>query len=365
MTQLFDSYGNVLLDPEAKSKTEWPEGTILLLNGSSLTCYPKENLKPQGKYKFYNEKEEAAKKVIYDAQIKLFTDNAAILLQHKERVFSDSRMFLCPIPVRNGLAYSGTFPEATLGVYLEWWSTTYTSVRLDYRNLSNSQLVYNLSGSPLSGSNRCGLVNATGEREFNRIGYFHRAFSTFCGINSRYKNAKEKYQAYSIDEVIRIFKEEGLMTFDPAKWTIFFQDAEIQILRYDIDALNKEKALLWVKNMDFKLLPKKKELEKLVEEYRQLDEKCNARIAELQQFRLRLRRQMHDKEITSKQYQRLWHPYHKELDELRVEAGAFARRGIYEILGMEPLDINDIQGFLKRYNAQSQEKQGIEWPGIL
>lgn len=357
MKGIYDAFGNVLLDPEAKRRIEWPEGSILLLNGTSLTCYPKENLKPQSKYKFYNEKEEAAKKVIYDAQIKLFTDNAAILLQHKERVFRDSRMFLCPIPVRNGLAYSGTFPEATLGVYLEWWSTSYASVRQNHMNPSNLQLVYNISGSPLSGSNRCGLVNATGEREFASIGCFHKAFSTFCGVNSRYKDSKEKYQSYSIDEVLRIFKEEGLMTFDLAKWTIFSQDAKIQLLRYEIDSLNERNALLWVQNMDFKLLPKKKELEKLVLEYHQLDEKCKTRIAELQQFRLRLRRQMHDKEITSNQYQRLWHPYHKELDELQYEAGSFARRGIYEILGIVPLDINEIQVFLNRYNSQSQENQ--------
>lgn len=51
----------------------------------------------------------------------LFTENAWFLLDNAETIFSDSRMFLSPVKVQNGLAYTSTsgFWKPTLGVYLE------------------------------------------------------------------------------------------------------------------------------------------------------------------------------------------------------------------------------------------------------
>ena len=53
-------------------------------------------------------------------EMELFLKNAFRFLANKERIMTDSRMFLCPIPVQSGMTISGTsgFMNPTLGVYL-------------------------------------------------------------------------------------------------------------------------------------------------------------------------------------------------------------------------------------------------------
>ena len=59
---------------------------------------------------------------------KLFTDNAFLFLANYKRILSDSRMFLAPAYIRNGLAYSGYLPTATVGGYIELWLNCPSSV---------------------------------------------------------------------------------------------------------------------------------------------------------------------------------------------------------------------------------------------
>ena len=96
-----------------------PEGKIQLLDGRVLDCYPLEDsMNPQ---RVLNVDDEEEKELL-----RLFLDNAFVLLANRERILSDSRMFLCPLPFcRNGLAYTGTsgFQRPTLGIYLEFWMT--------------------------------------------------------------------------------------------------------------------------------------------------------------------------------------------------------------------------------------------------
>ena len=56
-----------------------------------------------------------------EKEVKLFLNNAFLFLKNKDRIMSDSRMFLCPVPIQNELAYTGTsgFHHPALGVYLE------------------------------------------------------------------------------------------------------------------------------------------------------------------------------------------------------------------------------------------------------
>ncbi|MBR4392027.1 MAG: hypothetical protein IKT08_07995 [Bacteroidales bacterium] len=207
-----------------------PEGKIQLLNGKVLDCYPLE----QPKAKMDNElkldvtgtymsvgKPKPVAAPISDEQKKkrkrLFLNNAFLFFQHRDRIMSDSRMFLCPIPIQSGLAYTGTsgFQRPTLGVYLEWWLNCESATIGKKDDLQ--WLVYRIAGSPLSGSNRCGIVNSEGKTDSRSLsGSFASIWSSFMRINNRYDEAKSLYQAYTLEDVINIMGREGLTTVNLA-----------------------------------------------------------------------------------------------------------------------------------------------------
>ncbi|MCM1222111.1 MAG: hypothetical protein NC548_47340, partial [Lachnospiraceae bacterium] len=84
----------------------------------------------------------------YLRQRALFYEHAWLFIANAERILNDSRMFLAPVPVTNGLAYTGEggFRKPTLGIYVEWW----TQFAKASHTKDGMPLVY-LAGSPLSG----------------------------------------------------------------------------------------------------------------------------------------------------------------------------------------------------------------------
>lgn len=130
----------------------------------------------------------------------LFTENAWLLFMHAETIMGDSRMFLAPVRVQNGIAYTGTsgFQHPTLGVYLEWW-INYPEAAID----ANGNLVWYISGSPLSGSNCCSSVTPEGKQmKIRQRTRFSDIWSSFMKVNTRYDEAKRCCEAYSLEDVI-------------------------------------------------------------------------------------------------------------------------------------------------------------------
>lgn len=210
------------------SNTEPTENSITLMNGAVLECFPKESqpcdiepdkmqLGATGKYlsignkKPYKGKEKAPiapTEEMEQQQKKLFTDNAFYLLAHSERIMRDSRMFLAPVAVHNGLAYTGTsgFRNPTIGIYLEWWNECARALRTD--DEGNRSLVFYLSGSPLSGANCCAEVYEDGRIESVSVHSFIDHWRPFMAINQRYTEAKHMHQAYTLQQVLDILHAE-------------------------------------------------------------------------------------------------------------------------------------------------------------
>ena len=129
---------------------------------------------------------------------KLFLDNAFRLLECHERILGDSRMFLTQVPIESGLAYVGGrgFANPTLGIYLEWWlNCPYSSVE---DKDGHKWLIYKLAGSPLTGRNKCGLIDQDGNIKHMDLQTFRPALESFVAINRRYNEAKEKYYGFSL-----------------------------------------------------------------------------------------------------------------------------------------------------------------------
>ena len=216
----------------------FPEGKITLLDGRELECYPciselkGENCNVKGlhdspgrkavdynnlefdttgRYLSFGKKRGRSKKYVEDLEMfterQLFVDNAFLLLQNRERILQDSRMFLAPVAVESGLAYTGTsgFRNPTVGVYLEWWSLCEGALRRDENGVRS--LVYRLAGSPLSGVNSCTAIREDGREETVSLRPFSDYWRSFMKINQRYSEAKSWYQAFTLQQVVEMVSE--------------------------------------------------------------------------------------------------------------------------------------------------------------
>ena len=139
-----------------------------------------------------------------EMDLKLFLQNAHRLIAKSDRIMADSRMFLAPLPIRNGLAYTGTsgMRNPTLGVYIEWWRNYECAWTKD--KYGARQPIYYIAGSPLSGCNACAYVDTEGDGHSVSVYPFNNVWRSFMSVNTHYTEAKQLYEAYSLEEVIEI-----------------------------------------------------------------------------------------------------------------------------------------------------------------
>lgn len=91
-------------------------------------------------------------------QYSTFFNNIGLFLNNSDRILADARMAFCPVPVKNGLAYTGSLSPATLGGYLDWWINC-----PDVSHDRQGRPIWFISGSPLSGCQACQCVDTTGQ----------------------------------------------------------------------------------------------------------------------------------------------------------------------------------------------------------
>ena len=352
---------------KTKDDFKHPEGKIQLLNGNVLDCYPLEQPKAKvdnelkldtnGAYMSVGKPKPVATPTS-DEQKKngesLFLHNAFLFLQHRDRIMSDSRMFLCPIPIQNGLAYTGTsgFSRPTLGVYIEWWfnceeATVFKKTRV-FKKDKTKWLVYRIAGSPLSGANRCGIVNEKGETDSESLtGSFSPVWSSFMRINNRYDEAKSLYQAYTLEKTVEILEKEGLTAVNDKDLQILFLDSELRRLRKtttDKIACLESK----IESLKFQLFyDHRVELKAFVAEYKERESQVLRRAEEITEECKELRRQLKSGEIDNKQYQKRLTPLKKE-KENNIYLLREYRRSVLEPLFPDlGYTVCDVEAFFK------------------
>ncbi len=215
--------------PTQLGSPDHPEGKIQLLDGSIIDAYPKrvkktpkpaellteeskEKEKPKVRKRWHIQTKRAKIRAHIEAhriRTKDFYENAFFFLENSERILSDSRMFLAPVPLRSNLAYFGhaPFESPTLGIYIEFWKNSEYAVFNDKDNIQ--RVVGSMAGSTLSGNNFTVCGDKFGRIKEMHITKFSSTARDFMFINKRYKEVKEKYDAYTLSEVIEIFRAEN------------------------------------------------------------------------------------------------------------------------------------------------------------
>lgn len=169
------------------------DDVFVIENGATLRGYPRRTESPEA---FAWPSEEARW-----VEGELFKTHAHFLLENRERIFADSRMFLAPVNVMSGAAYVGALPKPCVGTYLEWWLRR-----------GKDELAYHVSGSPLSGANVSKSIAKDGSLVPLPASPSGAPFLSLMGefenVHKRYRAERERFDAYSLWEVIQRLKGE-------------------------------------------------------------------------------------------------------------------------------------------------------------
>ena len=194
------------------------EHYIELIDGTRIEAFPKaeqtETIKEDrlaldttGEYLQVGSRKRMPKRtterdIIAQQRGELLCRNLHRLIAKSDKILADSKMFLAPVPIKNGLAYFGTsgFQNPTLGVYIEWWKCHKCAWVID--DFGEKQPLVYIAGSPLSGANKCAYVGAEGESYGVSVTKFAPIWQSFVNVNTRYTEAKQRYEAYTLEEVI-------------------------------------------------------------------------------------------------------------------------------------------------------------------
>ena len=325
---------------------------INLLSGHELLCYPKVEpsapidnrmkLDTTGQYLTIGRRKPVVKPIPpeeeeqYKRAVKFFTDHAFFFLDHRKQILNDSHMFLAPVPVENGIAYMGTsgFKHPTLGVYIEWWMTCIPAIISRYRK--DTWLVYHIAGSPLSGRNCCGIVNTKGECRSECLpNPFSAIWRSFVDVNTRYDEAKERYEAYSLEEVVKLLeandKGDSLLERD-----LFLLQRENQVLRHQIED-TKEAGAKAMEKMRGCLLKaylecKRDALTDWYADYCRKQEEGKRELKELEARQQHLKQQFHAGEISRMFYHNQNAPLKKRSFEVEQKLKGMANEELSKLL---------------------------------
>lgn len=350
---------------------ERPHNHITLLDGHTLECYPLADKGPEkiaedhlkmdmtGQYlTIGTRKPSPAPQPSEEAkeQSQLFIRNAFYLLAHKDRILSDSRMFLCRVPIQSGLAYTGTsgFNKPILGVYIEWWTNVSSSMYADKNG--RRTLVYLLSGSPLTGINSCGIVHEDGETEFANLLHFHSLWSPFISVNGRYTEAKELYHAYTLEEVLDILHKEDYCIETPA-YSIdeVFMKCEIKFLKQEIEKLQEERDN-WHRKYDDALFRYNEcRIRQFYADFLAMESKTNVEIAQTKQEIKELKADLRNKVVNNKTYQQKLRLLKGQLSGLEFRISHFKCETVSETFSDEKDITFDL---IERYVSQESDEKG-------
>ena len=330
---------SIIAEPLKEGGNNFPQNKIILTDGRQLDCYPLATQAPDKLDDDHLELDKTGQYLVVgrrkpspapqpsasaEAQRQLFFDNAFYLLAHRERILSDSRMFLCPVDVQSGLAYTGTsgFHNPILGVYLEWWQLAPDAMQTD--GSGRRGLVCQLAGSPLSGSNRCSLVREDGRLDVVSLSPFNAHWSPFMKLNQRYTAAKQLYQAYTLSEVLDILRREDNGNADfSAAVDVLFMKRHIEKLNRRIEQIQNECRQWHDKYTSALTRYNADKMRQLYAEYEAFEANVSSEVSSLRQQKQALKASLKAGRLNNKAYQQQLTPLKRRISDLLLRISHF------------------------------------------
>ncbi len=135
-------------------------------------------------------------------------------------------------------------------------------------------------------------------------------------INNLYDEAKTKYQHYTLEDVLEIFAEEGLLTLDPNEITILHLNNQIARLKKRL--ANTEKYYEGRETRLHKALMKRhfEQMGDMVAELEQQLSESEKRLQLLYDIRADLRKRFKDGEMSQHDFQEQMKPINREREKL-------------------------------------------------
>ena len=257
-------------------------------------------------------------------------------------------MFFAPVNIQNGLAYTGIsgFRNPTLGIYIEWW------LNFVDESHDNGNPVWFISGSPLSGCNACSCADPSGQHiRMSKKKPFWDVWTTFKDINTRYTEAKQLYEACSLEEVILKFRGEEYSH----RIIAIRYEAREKVMNWEISKLYKSQSEISRKlkkiimdNKRLQLKQHRPEIESFYERYSAKEKQCNAAHEIYIDVHKRLKEQLHTGTLEG-DYNELLAVAAKEWKGYRQELTEMAQAFILDTFGknVNGIGLTDILRFVK------------------
>lgn len=277
---------------------------------------------------------------------KLFLRNAFYLLAHRKQILSNSRMSLAPVGV-------GAIP---LGAYLEWWTEGRQAVRMnDEGRLS---LVFQLAGSPFSGTNSCTEIYEDGTIKNCKIHSFSRSYGLFRKICRKYEDSQPCPQVFTISEVVSTLKagDVGEMNIHWEVLPLFLQ-RRIEFLEREAEISKESYHELYIRHINTLLRWKETEVRTLYFEYTKRATKIHAEIDNVRAERSQLKQSLKSGKIESRDYQSLVSKIKKVICELENELYRYAYQELRRIFPEEYVSIEYIEDYIKSTKQQISNKE--------
>ena len=348
---------------EESAEERHPEGAIRLMDGTILTCYPKPEeemqqteevvadelpLETTGRHFGMGRRRIAPKPEAKEVLRQLFIDNAFYLLAHRERILQDSRMFLTPIGVQNGSPYTKSLglDAPTIGVYLEWWSSCLGSMVLS--KSGRMSLIYEFTGSPHSKVTSGRQLYENGETEPIHLYYFARYWDSLMEINMRYNEAKQIYEAYTLQELLNILHEEdgGEKDFTSNEREHFLQhriaeqNAYITNLRSELSSWQN----MWASAM---LRLHDDEVRQIYADYKALEQRVTSEIEELRRQKQSMKRQLKSGQLAPRSYQDALKTVKTQTYQLEGQLSSFEYKVQWRFRDEGMISIQDICAYVE------------------
>ena len=197
--------------------------------------------------------------------------------------------------------------------------------------------------------NHCAAVDEDGKKESVVLSSFKNYWPRFIDINNRYTEAKYKYQAYELKQVLDILEQEDCGNTDYKQIIdIEFMKHTIMSLNRQVDSLTKERDGWHTKYIEVQMKYNDTKIRELYAEYVELESKINAEIDGLREQKKTLKADLKSGRINNVTYQRHLTPIKQHIRDLEYHLSNFRCSSVEGLFPDGDIDFTMIEQYMRK-----------------